>query len=76
MANLLERSLQEQAQSALSHSGVAALRDLRVDIADERLVISGLVSLYYHKQLAQETVRRVADDVEDKFEVVNAIEVR
>ena len=66
------RIIQPRAQKALSASPVFALRDLRVDEREERLMISGLVSSFYHKQLAQEVVRAVAEGIE----VVNTITVR
>jgi osmotically-inducible protein OsmY len=62
----------DQAQTALTDSAVFDLRDLRVEVVDQSLLISGSVSSYYHKQLAQEAVRAVADAVA----VVNSIEVR
>ena len=66
------KTIQPRAQKALSASPVFALRDLRVDEREERLMISGLVSSFYHKQLAQEVVRAVAEGIE----VVNTITVR
>jgi uncharacterized NAD-dependent epimerase/dehydratase family protein len=44
---------------------------LRVEQTGEALVLSGLVSSYYHKQLAQEVVRAVAEGLE----VINSIHV-
>jgi hypothetical protein len=72
MATLAAKEIQPRAQKALSASPVFALRDLRVDQQDETLLISGLVSSFYHKQLAQEVVRAVAEGIE----VVNSISVR
>lgn len=60
------------AQSALSDSPIFALRKLIVEQADDSLLIRGSVPSYYYKQLAQETVRAVANGVE----VVNSIRVR
>lgn len=71
MADESARVIQSRAQKALSASPVFALRDLRVDQKGEQLLISGLVSSFYHKQLAQEVVRAVAEGVE----VVNSITV-
>lgn len=65
------RAIHLRAQKALSASPVFALRDLRVDQRGEQLLISGLVSSFYHKQLAQEVVRAVAEGIE----VVNSITV-
>lgn len=64
-----------RAQSALDSSPIYALRDLRVEqdeFDEEMLCISGRVDSFYHKQLAQEVVRSVADG----FRVVNSIRVR
>lgn len=64
---------QQRAQSALAASPIHDLRDLRVEPMEREdgLLIVGRVSSYYHKQLAQEVVRSVADDVA----LVNSIEV-
>lgn len=48
--------LRVQAEQALRQSPIPALRDLRVEETDAGVVISGCVSSYYLKQLAQETV--------------------
>lgn len=60
-----------QAKSALTESPVFALRDLDVVQSGRRLLISGRVSSFYHKQLAQEVVRRYANGMR----VVNSVEV-
>ena len=39
------------------------------------LVICGTVSTFYQKQLAQEVIRSVCDDIED-MEIINTIRVR
>jgi hypothetical protein len=67
-------TLQPRAQSALRNSPVCELRDLEVIRRDGALVISGIVSSFYHKQLAQEVVRAVCKDCE--VELVNLIRVR
>jgi len=67
-------TIQPRAQTALRNSPVCELRELRVERHDGALVISGTVSSYYHKQLAQEVVRAVCKDCE--VELVNAIRVR
>ena len=43
--------------AALRQSPIPALRKLAVEEADDTVVISGNVSSYYLKQLAQETLR-------------------
>ena len=48
------------ASKLLADSTVRELRHLRVDGTANQLNLSGRVRSYYHKQLAQETIRRVA----------------
>ena len=65
---------QDQAQAAaevLANSSVSELRKLRVDGSDTELTLRGNVGSFYHKQLAQETVRTVAEGKQ----VVNLISV-
>ena len=45
-----------QATEALLHSPIPALRKLQVEQTEGGIVLSGSVSSYYLKQLAQETV--------------------
>jgi hypothetical protein len=54
----------DQARVALRDSPISALRDLVVEQAGESLVISGSVTSFYQKQLAQEAVRAVCRDIE------------
>jgi hypothetical protein len=61
----------ERAQKALQCSPILRLRDLRVVHLGHALLISGTVSSYYHKQLAQEVVRTVAEGLD----VINSIDV-
>ena len=63
--------LQSRAQAALANSPVYELRDLQVEQHDGALQISGCVSSFYHKQLAQEVIRSVCKGIE----VVNSIGV-
>lgn len=53
----------QRAQAALASSSVVELRDLTVCCEGEQLLISGSVQCFYHKQLAQETVRQHAADL-------------
>lgn len=53
----------QRARAALLASPVVALRDLDVAAVGERLILSGKVNCFYHKQLAQEVVRSVLDGV-------------
>jgi hypothetical protein len=46
---------------ALADSSVAELRFLRVDESESEICLTGRVRSFYHKQLAQEAIRPVAD---------------
>ena len=63
--------VENQAQAALHSSPIFALRVLRVERNGESLLISGRVSSFYYKQLAQEVVRSVSEGLQ----VVNSIDV-
>jgi hypothetical protein len=69
MAVTVLDDVQPRAQAALCSSPFYELRELLVQPRDDTLHISGCVSSFYHKQLAQEVVRSVCTDVK----VVNAI---
>jgi len=71
MTPISSSEIQPRAQMALRNSPIYELRDLHVEHLDGTLLISGVVSSFYHKQLAQEVVRSVCRDAE----VVNAIHV-
>jgi len=64
--------IQPRAQTALANSPIYELRDLQVEDRDGILLISGAVSSFYHKQLAQEVVRSVCQGIE----VINSIRVQ
>jgi osmotically-inducible protein OsmY len=49
------------------------MRMLAVEVVEDALLLSGSVSSFYHKQMAQELVRTI---VGRDVEVVNSIEVR
>jgi hypothetical protein len=74
MAEVSVGDVQPRAQSALASSPIFELRDLVVEDCGGRLLISGAVSSFYHKQLAQEVVRAVCESID--VEVVNSIRVR
>jgi len=71
MAAIRIQDVQPRAQTALASSPVYELRELQVGHCGESLLISGAVSSFYHKQLAQEVVRSVCEGAE----VVNSIRV-
>ena len=72
MAECSAKDVQPRAQRALTASPIFALREVRVEQKNDALLISGLVSSFYHKQLAQEVVRAVAEGIA----VVNSIHVQ
>ena len=63
--------LRALAQAALAEGAVAALREVRVDQVGNSLLLSGMVTSFYLKQLAQEQVRLAVGDIE----IVNSIVV-
>jgi len=74
MAEISAKEIQPRAQMALAGSLICELRELRVEPQNQGLVISGVVSSFYHKQLAQEVVRAICNGIE--IELVNAIRVQ
>ena len=66
-------NVQPRAQAALRSSSISDLRGLCVEQRNGALVISGAVSSFYHKQLAQEVVWALCRDIE--VELVNLIRV-
>jgi BON domain len=59
MQNLEQSQLIERVVQRLAQSSVSELRQIRVDSRPDGLHLSGRVGSYYHKQLAQETIRDV-----------------
>ncbi|MFZ1935610.1 MAG: BON domain-containing protein [Thermoguttaceae bacterium] len=71
MTAIAVEELQPRAQAVLVSSPFYELRELQVEWRDDALRLSGSVSSYYHKQLAQEVVRSVCSDTR----VINSIRV-
>lgn len=71
MADSGLNAVRPRAQAALANSPFYELRNLSVECRDDAILISGRVTSFYHKQLAQEVVRCVCAEIE----VVNAIHV-
>lgn len=70
----MESTLQDAAQAAslvLATSSVRDLRQIRVDRSDNSIELTGTVRSFYHKQLAQESIRPVAGGMQ----VVNRVDV-
>ena len=72
MGETSARDVRPRAQTALANSPIYELRDLRVEQVNGGLLIRGVVSSFYHKQLAQEVVRTVCREIE----LVNSVQVR
>jgi hypothetical protein len=64
MAIFSPDDFQPRAQAALSKSPFYELHELQVEDRDGVLLISGTVTSFYHKQLAQEVVRSVCQEIE------------
>jgi hypothetical protein len=71
MAISSSSDVQPRAQAALANSPFYELHELRVEAHEEALMISGSVTSFYHKQLAQEVVRSVCKEIA----VINSIDV-
>ncbi len=63
-----------QARRVLAESPIREIRRLRVEETDRGLILSGVVSRYYFKQLAQERVRLVCERA--GCDIINQIHVR
>ena len=71
MAHSLLADFASRAKAVLGRSRIFDLRALRVEEADDCVVLRGSVDSFYHKQLAQELLKTEIDGVE----VVNEIHV-
>lgn len=70
---LLSGDLELRARLALQNSPIYELRDIEVEQRGQAIILSGLVSSFYHKQLAQEAVRSALRD--EDIDLINLIEV-
>jgi osmotically-inducible protein OsmY len=61
MAEALAKDIQSEAQSALSSSPIFDLREIHVEATESGLLLQGRVATFYHKQLAQEAIRAIAN---------------
>ena len=66
-----ENNLESQVHSAITNSPYITQPYFRFEAHDGKVVLRGVVKSYYHKQMAQEVLRR-ADGVE---EIENHLEV-
>jgi osmotically-inducible protein OsmY len=64
-------ALNNLVDAALRRSPYFAHRAVRFETAEGRVVLRGTVGSYYHKQMAQELLRRVdgVDRIENQLEV-------
>ena len=67
----LSLSFDHRVLTALEQNPYVGRQDLRFETEDGRVILRGRVSSYFHKQMAQEAIRRV-DGVE---EISNELEV-
>lgn len=74
MSSVSVNDVRSAARTALANSPVCELHALRVEQSDNALVIGGVVSTFYYKQLAQEAVRAACEGFD--VEVANSIRVR
>ena len=74
MSSVSVNDVRTTALAALLNSPISELRDLNVEQSEIGLVIGGVVSTFYHKQLAQEAVRAACDGFD--VDVTNSIRVR
>lgn len=70
-SSFLDVDYERLAELALASSGFRAVREIKVVQVDESLVMTGVVSTFFQKQIAQELVRGIAGSLR----VVNDVEV-
>jgi osmotically-inducible protein OsmY len=63
--------LDSQLQNALAQNPFLFGRKLRIELSDGRVTLHGTVNSYYHKQMAQESLRNLAGvaEIENRLEV-------
>ncbi|MGE3317550.1 MAG: BON domain-containing protein [Planctomycetaceae bacterium] len=68
-----KHSLQELVHSTLARSPYLAGRNVRIDVEQDDVVLSGVVHTYYQKQMAQEAIRQMSgvSRVRNEIEVVS-----
>jgi hypothetical protein len=57
MLHVATDGILDKAKSSLSRSRISEIRQLEIHEYQDRIVIRGRVSSFYHKQLAQELIR-------------------
>jgi BON domain len=66
------QDVRARAQQLLSTSPIYALREIQVEQDGDTICLRGVVSSFYHKQLAQELIRHALAGTE----VTNSLRVR
>jgi osmotically-inducible protein OsmY len=66
--------LHAQIHNALSQNPYFAGRNVRIELREDHVVLSGTLHSYFHKQMAQESVRAIKGIrcVQNQIEVVSA----
>ncbi len=64
----IQREIRQQLDDSPHHE----LRNVRVQVGAQQIVLTGTVSTYFIKQMAQETARRA----EDRRQVLNQVKVQ
>jgi len=66
--------LRDTVHSALLRNSTFAGRNLRFEVHGDGVILRGVVRSYYHKQLAQESLRQIAGlrNITNEIEVVSA----
>ena len=66
-------SLRDLVESALARSSYLAGKNLRFEVHNESVTLRGVVRSYYHKQLAQESLKSIEGVrlISNEIEVVN-----
>jgi hypothetical protein len=71
-----DAELQALARQALDNSGYRVLSRLECTLVDGAVVLSGVVSCFYHKQIAQAAVWRAIVSLDIASRLENRIDVR
>lgn len=74
MSAIMASETEIRARNVLNASPVPELRNLTIEEASGTLCVSGTLSNYYHKQLAQETLRRICREA--KIALKNIVNVQ
>jgi osmotically-inducible protein OsmY len=67
-----EPSLQQQVGRAIRHSPYFSAKRVRFETVDDQVILEGVVSTYFQKQMAQETVLRIDGirQIENRIQVI------